>query len=84
MKSNNYRKQKENIYIKPILLNYKEIWGDILEVLGYQLIKLDSTHYDATVLAKYEKLEDILEACIEKGLDIVLFNEGKLILESIE
>ena len=84
MKSNNYRKQKENIYIKPILLNYKEIWGDILEVFGYQLIKLDSTHYDATVLAKYEKLEDILEACIEKGLDIVLFNEGKLILESIE
>ena len=84
MKSNNYRKQKENIYIKPILLNYKEIWGDMMEVLGYQLIKLDSTHYDATVLAKYEKLEDILEACIEKGLDIVLFNEGKLILESIE
>ena len=49
----------------------------MMEVLGYQLIKLDSTHYDATVLAKYEKLEDILEACIEKGLDIVLFNEGK-------
>ena len=84
MKSNNYRKQKENIYIKPILLKFKEIWGDMMEVLGYQLIKLDSTHYDATVLAKYEKLEDILEACIEKGLDIVLFNEGKLILESIE
>ena len=62
----------------------KEIWGDMMEVLGYQLIKLDSTHYDATVLARYEKLEDILEACIEKGLDIVLFNEGKLILESIE
>ena len=56
----------------------------MMEVLGYQLIKLDSTHYDATALAKYEKLEDILEACIEKGLDIVLFNEGKLILESIE
>lgn len=56
----------------------------MMEILGYQLIKLDSTHYDATVLAKYEKLEDILEACIEKGLDIVLFNEGKLILESIE
>ena len=45
----------------------------MMEVLGYQLIKLDSTHYDATVLAKYEKLEDILEACIEKGLDIVLY-----------
>ena len=56
----------------------------MMEVLGYQLIKLDSTYYDATVLARYEKLEDILEACIEKGLDIVLFNEGKLILESIE
>ena len=39
----------------------------MMEVLGYQLIKIDSTHYDATVLAKY-----------------VLFNEGKLILESIE
>ena len=32
----------------------------MMEVLGYQLIKLDSTHYDATVLAKYEKLEVIL------------------------
>ena len=58
--------------------------GDMMEVLGYQLIKIDSTHYDATVLAKYEKLEDIVEACTEKGLDIVLYNEGKLILESIE
>ena len=28
----------------------------MMEVLGYQLIKIDSTHYDATVLAKYEKL----------------------------
>lgn len=56
----------------------------MMEVLGYQLIKLDSTYYDATVLARYEKLEDILEACIEKGLDIVFYNEGKLILESIE
>ena len=64
--------------------DYKEIWGDMMEVLGYQLIKIDSTHYDATVLARYEKLEDILEACIEKGLDIVFYNEGKLILESIE
>lgn len=55
-----------------------------MEVLGYQLIKLDRTHYDASVLAKYEKLEDIVEACIEKGLDIKIFHEGKLILESIE
>ena len=31
----------------------------MMEVLGYQLIKLDSTHYDASVLAKYEKIEDI-------------------------
>ena len=56
----------------------------MMEVLGYQLIKLDKTHYDASVLAKYEKLEDIVEACIEKGLDIKIFHEGKLILESIE
>ena len=56
----------------------------MMEVLGYQLIKIDSTHYDASVLARYEKLEDILAACIEKGLDIVFYNEGKLILESIE
>ena len=56
----------------------------MMEVLDYQLIKINNTNYDATVIAKYEKLEDILEACIEKGLDIVLFNEGKLILESIE
>ena len=56
----------------------------MMEVLGYQLIKIDSTHYDATVLARYEKLEDILAACIEKGLDFVFYNEGKLILESIE
>ena len=56
----------------------------MMEVLGYQLIKLDRTHYDATVLARYEKLEDILEACIEKGLDIVFYNEGKLILEAME
>ena len=32
----------------------------MMEVLGYQLIKIDSTHYDATVLTKYEKLEDIV------------------------
>jgi hypothetical protein len=56
----------------------------MMEVLGYQLIKLDKTTYDATVLAKYEKLEDILLACEEKGLDIIFFNEGQLILESIE
>lgn len=26
----------------------------MMEVLGYKLIKIDSTHYDATVLARYE------------------------------
>ncbi len=56
----------------------------MMELLGYQLIKIDSTHYDASVLAKYEDLEDILNACIENGLDIVVFNEGKLILQQIE
>ena len=58
--------------------------GDMMEVLGYQLIKIDSTHYDASVLARYEKLEDILSACVENGLDIVFYNDGKLILEAIE
>lgn len=56
----------------------------MMELLGYQLIKLDKTHYDASVLAKYEKLEDILAACMENGLDIIFYNEGKLIFESIE
>ncbi len=56
----------------------------MMEVLGYQLIKIDKTTYDATVLAKYANLEDILLACEEKGLDILFFNEGQLILESIE
>lgn len=62
----------------------RNIRGDMMEVLGYQLIKIDKTTYDASVLAKYEKLEDILLACEEKGLDIIYFNEGQLILESIE
>ena len=56
----------------------------MMEVLGYQLIKIDSTHYDVSVLAKYEELEDILLACAEKGLDIVVLDQGKLILELIE
>ena len=56
----------------------------MMEVLGYQLIKIDRTHYDASVLARYEKLEDILSACVENGLDIVFYNDGKLILEAIE
>lgn len=55
-----------------------------MELLGYQLIKLDKTHYDASVVARYEDLEDIVSACIEKGLDIKVLHEGKLILESIE
>lgn len=56
----------------------------MMEVLGYQLIKIDKTTYDASVLAKYEKLEDILVACEENGLDIVFFYDGQLILETIE
>ena len=55
-----------------------------MEVLGYQLIKIDRNHYNANVLAKYEKLEDIVLACAEKGLDIVFYNDGELILESDE
>ena len=55
-----------------------------MEVLGYQLVKLDKTRYDASVLARYEELGDILLACAEKDLDIVYYGEGKLILELIE
>ena len=75
---------KKKIEIEIRIFNYIIIWGDMMEVLGYQLIKIDRTHYDASVLARYEKLEDIVLACAEKGLDIVFYNEGKLILESIE
>ena len=60
------------------------LWGDMMEVLDYQLIKIDKTTYDASVLARYEKLEDILEACEEKGLDIIYYGDGKLILKSVE
>lgn len=56
----------------------------MMEVLGYQLVKLDKTTYDASVLARYEKLEDILLACEEKGLDIIYFGDGQLILKSLE
>ena len=55
-----------------------------MELLGYQLIKIDKTTYDASVLAKYEDLSDIIQACAENGLDIVYFGEGKLILEEID
>ena len=76
MKNNSCRKQ-----IFKFTFYYR---GDMMEVLGYQLIKIDKTTYDASVLAKYEKLEDILQACGEKGLDITYYGDGKLILESIE
>ena len=55
-----------------------------MELLGYQIIKINKNTYDASVLAKYEDLGDILLACAEKGLDIIYFGDGKLILESIE
>ncbi|WP_295619864.1 hypothetical protein [uncultured Methanobrevibacter sp.] len=55
-----------------------------MELLGYQLIKIDATHYDASVLARYEELGDILSACAENGLDIVFYNDGQLILQVIE
>ncbi|SFL78759.1 hypothetical protein [Methanobrevibacter olleyae] len=55
-----------------------------MEVLGYELIKINDKHYDASVLAKYEDLADILLACTENGLDIIYFGGGKLILELIE
>ena len=47
-------------------------------------MKYGWTHYDANVLARYENLEDIVLACAGKGLDIVFYNGGEFILESIE
>lgn len=55
----------------------------MMELLGYGLIKINDKHYDASVLAKYEKLNDIMKACNENGLDIMYYGDGKLILEVI-
>lgn len=52
-----------------------------IELLGYQLIKINKDTYDATVLAKHEKLPNILIACEEKKLDIISYNNGRLILK---
>ncbi len=60
------------------------IRGDIMDLLGYQLVKINKTTYDASALVDYEELGDILQACAEKGLDIIYIGKGKLILESIE
>lgn len=54
-----------------------------IELLGYQLIKINKDTYDASVLAKHEKLEDIVDACVAEGLDITYYGEGKLILKKI-
>ena len=56
----------------------------MMELLGYQLIKINENHYDASVLARYENIVDILSACEEKGLDIIYFNQGKLVLGLIK
>ena len=52
-----------------------------IELLGYQLIKINKDTYDATALAKHEELGDILTACAEKQLDIISYNNGRLILK---
>ena len=54
-----------------------------IELLGYTLIKLDKEHYDATVVARYESLEDIVQGCIEANLDIVSYLDGKLIVKKL-
>ena len=55
-----------------------------MELLGYQLVKINKTTYDASALVDYEEVGDIIQACAEKGLDIIYIGKGKLILESIE
>lgn len=52
-----------------------------IELLGYQLIKINKNTYDATILAKHEKLDDILTACIDNNLDIIAFDDKQLILQ---
>ena len=54
-----------------------------IELLGYQLIKIDKEHYDATVVARHENLADIVQGCIESDLDIVSYLDGKLIVRKL-
>ena len=58
--------------------------GDMMELLGYQLVKINKTTYDASALVDYEEVGDILQACAENNLDIIYIGKGKLILESLE
>ena len=55
-----------------------------MELLGYQLVKINKDTYNASALLPHEKIEDILIACIEKGLDIIYLQDGKLILKEIQ
>lgn len=54
-----------------------------MELLGYQLVKVNKTTYDASALLPHEQLADIVQACIEQGLDIIYLQDGKLILQEI-
>lgn len=66
----NNKKQNKNI---------KEM--NNIELLGYQLIKISKNQYDASVVGRHEPIADIVDACIQQGLDIVYYGDGKLILE---
>lgn len=54
-----------------------------IKLLGYDLIKINDTQYDASVVGKYEPLTDIITACEEAKLDIVFYGNGQLILEQL-
>ena len=54
-----------------------------IKLLGYDLIKINDTQYDASVVGKYEPLTDIITACEEAKLDIVFYGNGQLILEKL-
>ena len=54
-----------------------------MELLGYQLVKVNKTTYDASALLPHEELNNIVQACIDEGLDIICLQDGKLILQEI-
>ena len=54
-----------------------------IELLGYQLVKINKDTYNASALLHNEEIGDILNACIENNLDIIYLQDGKLILKEI-
>lgn len=55
-----------------------------MELLGYQLVKINKDTYNASALLHSEEIGDILVACIQNNLDIIYLQDGKLILKEIQ